>query len=96
MQARGADGHSGEREVCDRFGCLLQCSHHLELGIVNMAEEGILILYTGQKTVQKLLNVDLRTSRITSFKVYPRACALRGLGLLLADNALTVGRGKTF
>ena len=54
MQARGADGHSGEREVCDRFGCLLQCSHHLELGIVNMAEEGILILYTGQKTDQKL------------------------------------------
>ena len=58
MQARGADGHSGEREVSDRFGCLLQCSHHLELGIVNMAEEGMLILYTGQNTVQELLNVD--------------------------------------
>ena len=29
---------------------------------------------------------------------YParRACALRALGLLLADGALTVGRGKTF
>ena len=26
---------------------------------------------------------------------YP-ACALRALGLLLADSALTVGRGKTF
>ena len=25
-----------------------------------------------------------------------KACALRGLGLLLADGALTVGRGKTF
>ena len=25
-----------------------------------------------------------------------RAYALRALGLLLADNALTVGRGKTF
>ena len=69
MQARGADGHSGEQKVSDGFGCLLQCGHHLEMGIVNMAEEGILILYTGQKTVQKLLNVDLRTSRITSFKV---------------------------
>ena len=26
----------------------------------------------------------------------PRACALRALGLLLADGAPTVGRGKTF
>ena len=96
MQARGADGHSGEQKVSDGFGCLLQCGHHLEMGIVNMAEEGILILYTGQKTVQKLLNVDLRTSRITSFKVYPRACALRGLGLLLADGTPTGGRGEDF
>ena len=34
------------------------------------------------------------------FSVHPararRACALRGLGLLLADGAPTVGRGKTF
>ena len=28
--------------------------------------------------------------------LYQRACALRALGLLLADGALTVGRGKTF
>ena len=59
VQARGADGHSGEREVCDGFSCLLQCSHHLAMGIVNMAEEGMLIVYTEQWTVQELLNVDL-------------------------------------
>ena len=31
-------------------------------------------------------------------KNYParRACALRALGLLMSDGALTVGRGKTF
>ena len=42
------------------------------------------------------------TNRKLYFSVYPararsaRACALRALGLLLADGASTVGRGKTF
>ena len=37
------------------------------------------------------------TKMITKVKLSsPRACALRALGLLLADSALTVGWGKAF
>ena len=42
------------------------------------------------KTAQK--STDLKNGKITSFP----ARALRALGLLLADGAPTVGRGKTF
>ena len=37
---------------------------------------------------------EVNTSNVNIVN-YP-ACALRALGLLLADGALTVGRGKTF
>ena len=44
--------------------------------------------------------VDINDSRFFDDYSYPararRACALRALGLLLADGALTVGRGETF
>ena len=38
----------------------------------------------------------LKNSNISNQSIQPGACALRALGLLLADGAPTVGRGKTF
>ena len=46
------------------------------------------------------INRSYQATHSKTFKtyIYParRACALRALGLLLADGAPTVGRGKTF
>ena len=53
----------------------------------------IMIMMTSNS--ERLTHADHYPARGRSARAR-RACALRALGLLLADGALTVGRGKTF
>ena len=49
-----------------------------------------------QKKTQGIKKLSVAEEKRKELNHLIRACALRALGLLLADGAPTVGRGKTF
>ena len=53
-------------------------------------------LYFDRQNLQKLESFAEDGNSYQARARARRACALRALGLLLADGAPTVGRGKTF
>ena len=68
----------------------------------NICNLSLLLLYTKPELTFStnfiLQSVHVLTNFVWCLQrvIQPRACALRALGLLLANCALTVGRGKTF